>query len=126
MFLVAAWHNFIGGALFTFLGNWVYSREGLFPPDPGIHYKTWIGLIFLFGVMYYMIYDDMFANRNLVIVGILGKFVSVMPMAYALVFAPNATPVLFVVPIITDVSFGVLFLLFYLQAQGSKRWKHAS
>ncbi|MEF8796311.1 MAG: hypothetical protein V5A22_04625 [Salinivenus sp.] len=125
MFLVAAWHNFIGGTFFALFGNWVYRYGGINPPSPGIHYKTWVGLIFVFGVMYYMIYEDMYANKNLVIVGIVGKFVSSLPMVYGLLFYPESTPGLFIVPIFTDMSFGVLFFLFYAHARRSKGWKRA-
>lgn len=126
MFLVAAWHNFIGGALFALLGDWIYRYEGLSPPRPGIHYKTWIGLIFVFGVMYYMVYVDIYSSKSLVVIGILGKFVSSVPMLYGLIFIPERVPGLFVVPVATDMTFGFLFLAFYIHANKSKRWGHAN
>ena len=36
--LVAVWHNVIGGVGLLFLGDWLYLREGLTPPAPGVNY----------------------------------------------------------------------------------------
>jgi len=122
MFFVAAWHNFIGGALFVWLYEWIYAVDGLVPPTPGVHYQTWIGLVFIFGAMYYMIYRDMYGSRRLILLGILGKVMSASPMLYGLLSTHVDVPNLFVVPVVTDFLFGALFLAFYLHADVARWW----
>ena len=122
LWFVAAWHNFIGGALFLIFSNQVYTRSDLNPPEPGIHYQTWIGLIFVFGLTYYMVYRDMYANRNLVFISILGKFVSAFPMLGSMILISDQIPKLFIIPIVTDFVFGLLFIAFFLFAMRNQKW----
>ena len=93
------------------------------PPEPGIHYQTWIALIFVFGLAYYMIFRDMYASRNLVVIAIGGKLVSATPMLVGLMVMPDKIPQVFIVPIITDLAFGVLFLTFFVSATRQRKWK---
>jgi len=123
MFLIAAIHNYVGSLLFIFLYSKVYTIFGNKPPVPGIHYQTWIGLIFVFGVMYHMISKDRFGSKNLVILGILGKAVSASPMLFALITKNPNVPIGFVVPIITDFIFLILFFEFFITTTKKKLWK---
>ena len=122
MFFVAAMHNFIGGALFLLFGDRIYTSSDLAPPEPGVHYQTWIGLIFVFGIMYFMIFMDMFASKNLIILGVLGKFFSATPMLWGII-TTDKVPKLFIVPVTTDLIFIVLFSMFFVFATRSNRWK---
>ena len=123
MFFVAAVHNLIGGFLFLVFGDKIYTVADLAPPEPGIHYQTWVGLVFVFGAMYYMIFRDMFASRNLVILGILGKIVSATPMLVGIITITDRVPKLFIVPVVTDFTFIVLFLMFFVFATRNNRWR---
>ena len=57
---VAVWHNLIGGVGMLFLGDWLYLREGLQPPEPGVHYIRWMLLILVFAYIYFMVYRDLY------------------------------------------------------------------
>ena len=122
MFLLAALHNLIGGFIFIFGYSWIYGTVDALPPQPGVHYQTWIGLIFIFGLIYYMIYQDMYAGRKLVIIGILGKLNSAAPMFYGIVTGNPLVPWLFVIPVITDISFTVYFIAFFVHARRNQLW----
>ena len=65
----------------------------------------------------------MFGNKAMAIVGILGKFVSASPMLYGLLTHNPNLPLFFWIPVFTDMSFGVLFVMFFVYAARNKRWK---
>jgi hypothetical protein len=111
LWLVAVWHNIIGGGGMIFLGGWVYASEGLAFPVPGVNYVRWWYLILVFACMYYMVYRDLYHNRNLVIAGILGKLASATPDFYYLTFG-SGVPKLFWITVCTDYAFAILFWLF--------------
>jgi len=111
MWLVAVWHNVIGGVSLIFLGNWLYVREGLHPPVPGVNYVRWWFLILVFALIYYMVYRDMYHNNNLVIAGICGKVASATPDFVYLTFK-SGVPKIFWTTVCTDYTFAVLFFIF--------------
>ena len=71
---VAVWHNVIGGVGLLFLGDWVYQREGLQPPVPGVNYVRWMLLILVFAYVYFMVYKDLYNTEKLVRAGILASW----------------------------------------------------
>jgi hypothetical protein len=109
--LVAVWHNIIGGAGLVFFGNYLYEYEGLAPPQPGVHYVRWMLLIFVFGFIYYMVYKDMYNTEKLVLAGICGKVASATPDVYYLLFK-GGVPWIFWGSVFTDYVFAITFFLF--------------
>src|SRR5713226_9321714 len=83
MFLFGALWNVVGGAFIAVATPWVFSTAGLRPPDPPLYYYSWIALFVTFGIGYYMVYRDMYGNKNIVILGIIGK------LAFAIIFIYN-------------------------------------
>ena len=108
---VAVWHNVIGGVGLLFLGDWVYAREGLHPPVPGVNYVRWMLLILVFAYMYYMVYRDLYNTENVVRAGILGKIASASPDFYYLVFKSGVAKI-FWITVCTDYAFAVTFFIF--------------
>jgi len=113
---VAVWHNIAGGVGLLFLGDWVYQREGLPAPVPGVNYVRWMLLILVFAYMYFMVYRDLYTTDKLVIAGILGKLASASPDLYYLLFQ-TGVPKIFWITVCTDYLFVITFLLFL-------RWVH--
>jgi len=118
--LVAVWHNIIGGLGLVFLGNWLYTQEGLPPPEPGVHYVRWMLLIFVFGFIYYMVYRDLYNTEKLVIAGICGKIASASPDVYWLLFK-GGVPKIFWASVFTDYAFAITFFLFLGYVKEHKR-----
>ena len=114
MWLVAAWHNFIGVAALVIGRNWIYTSAGEPSPAPilSLHYDTWIGLVLVFGIAYYMVYRNLYGSRSLVIVGILGKITSATPQLIYWILYPDRYPPMLILPIFTDYAFAFLYWRF--------------
>ncbi len=117
MFLLGAMWNFIGGVAAIFLTDWAFRRQGLVPPFPGNYYYSWIALFMTFGIGYFMVYRDMYGNKNIVILGIIGK------LAFAGIFICYMTkywgliPHIFLIGVIGDLIFVLLYSMFLLYAK---------
>ena len=111
LWLVAVWHNLIGGVGMLFLGDWLYLTEGLHPPEPGVNYIRWMLLVLVFALVYYMVYRDLYHSRNLVVAGICGKLASASCDLYYLAFK-QGVPKIFWITVCTDYLFVIAFLLF--------------
>lgn len=109
--LVAVWHNVIGGLGVLFAGDWLYAREGLPAPEPGVNSVRWALLILVFALVYYMVYRDLYGSDRLVVVGICGKLASASSDLYYLAFQ-GGVPKIFWTTVVTDYIFVFTFLLF--------------
>ena len=119
MFLIGAIWNILGGLAIILLTGWVFASGNLEPPHPPPYYQSWIALFMTFGIGYYMVYRDMYANRNLVILGMIGKLAfSVIFLAHMAVFK-GQIPNLFLIPVIGDLIFVILFWKFLSHARGA-------
>ena len=117
--VVAVWHNVIGGLGVLFLGDWLYQREGLEPPVPGVNYLRWALLILVFAYVYYMIYKDLLNNEKLVQAGIWGKMASASSDLYYLLFKGGVAKI-FWITVCTDYMFVITFFLFIRWARKQK------
>jgi hypothetical protein len=108
---IAVWHNIIGGVGLIFLGDWIYTREGLEPPVPGVNYVRWMLLILVFAYVYYMIRRDLYNTEKLVRASIFAKIASASPDLYYLLFK-SGVPRIFWTTVVTDYVFAVTFFLF--------------
>jgi tryptophan-rich sensory protein len=120
MFFVGAAWNVVGGAGIVVLTGWIFGRQGLTPPQPPLYYYAWIALFVTFGIGYYMVWKDMYSNQNIVILGIIGK------LAFSAVFIWNflayreKVPALFLIPVVGDLVFVVLYWMFLKFARRRK------
>ena len=65
-----------------------------------------------FGLGYYMVYRDMYANKNIVILGIIGKLAFAAIFLYNLWAFKGAVPTLFLIPAVGDLIFVILYWMF--------------
>ena len=112
MFIVGAIWNIGGGAFIVIATPWVFATAGLRPPQPSLYYYSWIVLFVTFGIGYYMVYRDMYGNKNIVILGIIGKLGFAAIFIYSMVVFSGQAPRFFLIPVTGDLIFVVLFSMF--------------
>lgn len=112
MFLIASVWNIAGGAVIAIFGGWIFAIGGVSFPAPPAYFHSWIALFMVFGIGYCMVYRDMYSNKNIVILGIIGKLGFAIIFAYNLIAYRNQVPTLFLIPLIGDLIFVVLFWAF--------------
>ena len=118
IFLVGSLWNLLGGVAIIVLTGWIFSTAGLRPPSPPAYYQGWIALFMTFGIGYFMVYRDMYGNKNIVILGMIGKFAFAVVFAANMIIQPGRVPLLFLIPMIGDLVFVVLFGMFLNFARG--------
>ncbi|HHT9119374.1 MAG TPA: hypothetical protein ACFYD3_02375 [Candidatus Hypogeohydataceae bacterium YC41] len=116
MFLVAALWNLLGCAFLLLFPGSVFVSPYIERPVPPLFYQSWLALAFVFGIGYYFVYKDIYANKNIVIMGIIGK------IAFAIIFTVNmlispGVPKLFWGAVGGDAVFVILFLMFLAYAE---------
>ena len=109
LFFVGALWNLLGGVVIIVGTGIIFGLAKLSPPVPGIYYYAWIALFMTFGIGYWMVSRDFEGNRNIVILGIIGK------VAFSVIFIvqffafKGLIPPLFWIPVIGDLGFALLF-----------------
>lgn len=116
MFFVAALWNLLGCAFLFLLPGWIFVPPYMERPVPPLFYQSWLALAFVFGIGYYLVYKDMYANKNIVILGVLGK------SAFAIIFTVNmliytGVPKIFWGAVGGDAVFVIFFLMFLAYAE---------
>jgi hypothetical protein len=112
IFLIGALWNLVGGAFIIFATGWIFSTAGLTPPSPPLYYYAWIALFMTFGIGYYLVYRDLYRNRDIALLGAIGK------LAFAVVFLWNfgayqgQIPRFFLIPVFGDLVFVALFIMY--------------
>jgi uncharacterized membrane protein (DUF4010 family) len=112
VWLAAAATNMLGVVVFVVWHDELYTSSGQQPPVPGMHYDTWIAFVLVFGVAYYMVSRDLYKWRGIVVLGLLAKIASATPQLWYLIFRREETPALYLVPMLTDYAFAVVFIFF--------------
>ena len=120
-FLIGALWNVVGGASILVATPWIFWRAGLSPPVPRVYYDAWVALFMTFGIGYYMVYESMYANKNIVMLGIIGKVAFAAIFVYGLWVLKAQVPMFFVIPVVGDLVFVVLFLMFLNYAKRAGR-----
>jgi hypothetical protein len=112
VFLIGALWNIAGGVLIVLLTGWIFASVNLTPPQPSVYYYSWIALFVTFGIGYYMVYLDMYRNKNLVILGMIGKssFAAIFLAGFAAM--PGQIPGVFLIAVIGDLVFVGLYGMF--------------
>ncbi len=119
IFLAGALWNLLGGAFIIAATGWIFATAGLAPPRPALYYYAWIALFMTFGIGYAMVCADMYGNKNIVVLGIIGK------LAFAAIFIAfllqGQAPSLFLIPVAGDLVFVVLYWMFLSFARRAGR-----
>ncbi len=123
MFLVGALWNVLGGAFIVIATPWIFSRAGLPLPEPFLYYYSWIALFVTFGIGYYMVYRNPYANKNIVVLGIIGKLAFSAIFIGSMVARPGQAPRFFLIPVTGDLIFVVLFWWFLSSTREAARSK---
>lgn len=118
-FLIGALWNILGGALIVYFARWIFSTADLTIPEPPAYFHSWVALFVTFGIGYLMVYRDMYKNKNIVILGIIGKLSFSLIFIYNMIAYRGQIPLLFIIAIIGDLVFVVLFVKFLLFARKS-------
>jgi hypothetical protein len=121
VFLIGALWNVVGGVVIVLLTGWIFASANLTPPQPSVYYYAWIALFVTFGIGYYMVYQDMYANKNLVILGIVGKLGFAAIFLAGLAALPGQIPLFFLIPVIGDLVFVALYGMFLNFAKKTDR-----
>ena len=109
VFLIGALWNIAGGIFITLFTGWIFSMANLTPPQPLAYYHSWIALFVTFGIGYYMVYKDMYGNKNIIILGIIGKLAFAIIFIYNMVVFKGQIPLFFVIPVVGDLVFALLY-----------------
>lgn len=110
-FLAAVW-NVVGGMFIVGATGWIFQSSGLAVPFPPAYYYTWTAMILTFGVGYYCVYRDMFRNRDIVLMGVIGKTAFAAVFVHSFMSYAGQIPVVFLIPIAGDLVFVVFFVIF--------------
>ena len=115
IFLVGALWNLFGAGLFFIFWRQAFAFFQLEPPNYLAFFQSWLALAFVFGIGYYYVFRDLYANLNIVRLGIYGK------MGFAVIFIYHVAvgdfhPV-FLSGAIIDLVFAGLYALFLAHAR---------
>ena len=119
LFFVGALWNLLGGVAIILGTGIIFGLAKLSPPVPGIYYYAWIALFVTFGIGYFMVYRDPYGNKNIVILGIIGKLAFSAIFIYSMMATPGQAPGFFLIPVIGDLVFVLLFSMFLNFARGT-------
>ena len=120
MFLIGALWNLVGGAIIVVATGWIFAWANLQPPSPSVYYYSWIALFLSFGIGYYKVYQDMYRNRDLVLIGAIGKSAFAAVFLYFYLAHPGQVPWFFLIPLVGDLVFVVFFVMFLRFARQRK------
>lgn len=109
--------NFVGVVVLVIGHDWVYTRDGLEPPVPGLHYDTWIGIVAVMGIAYFLVSRDLYGNLDLVRISIIAKLVSATPQLVYWLWWPESFATIFLVPMFADYAFAIVYWRFLQHAK---------
>ncbi|HYE63945.1 MAG TPA: hypothetical protein VD966_00090 [Pyrinomonadaceae bacterium] len=112
VFFIGALWNILGGIFIIVFTDRIFNSANLSPPHPPNYYQSWIALFMTFGLGYYFAYKDMYANKNIILLGLIGKVAFAIVFIINMIFYRGQIPTLFLIPVIGDLVFAVLFGLF--------------
>ena len=119
-FLVGALWNVAGGVFVIVFTGWIFKLSNLTPPDPPNYYQSWIALFMTFGVGYYLAYRDMYLNKNIILIGLIGKVAFAVDFIINMLIYRGQIPAFFWIPTIGDLVFAAIFasFLIFVRKQG--------
>jgi hypothetical protein len=113
VFLIGALWNLVGGTFIILATGWIFRTAKLAPPAPSLYYDSWIALFMTFGIGYYLVYRDLYRNRDIALLGAIGKIAFATVFLWSFAAHPGEAPLFFLVPVVGDLIFAALFLMFY-------------
>jgi hypothetical protein len=124
MWFLAMLYNVAGGILiFIFVGP-VLGSAGQPVPEPLLYYQAWVAMFATIGVGYWFVYRNLYKNRDIVIMGIIGKLAfAILCLINTFVYA-GRIPLLFTLAALGDLTFAFFFWKFLsFQEQGQPQLK---
>ena len=120
VFLIGALWNLAGGLFIIVFTGWIFKLSGLTPPEPPTYYQSWIALFMTFGIGYYLAYRDMYLNKNIILLGMIGKLAFALDFIINMLIFNGQIPLFFLIPVIGDLVFAGLFasFLIFVRRQG--------
>jgi len=112
IFLIGALWNFAGGAFVILATQWIFDSAGLTVPSPSLYYYAWIALFMTFGIGYYFVSRDLYRNRDIALLGAIGKLAFSAVFIWSYISYPGQAPRFFLIPVIGDLVFVALFVMF--------------
>jgi len=117
VFLIGALWNLAGGLFIIVFTGWIFRLSGLTPPEPPNYYQSWIALFMTFGIGYYFAYRDMYLNKNIIFLGMIGKLAFALDFIVNMLIFRGQIPLFFLIPVIGDLVFAALFANFLIFAR---------
>lgn len=112
MFVIAAVWNLAGGVIIYAAAARIFATAGLGVPEPAAYFHSWIALFMTFGIGYYMVSRDLHGRRDIALLGIIGKLAFSVIFIAHMIATPGAIPALFLIPVVGDLIFVVVFAMF--------------
>lgn len=112
MFFLGALWNIVGGFLCIILPKQIFSISNLTPPEQVVYYQAWVALFVVLGIGFIMVSRDLYGNKNIVILGIIGKLAFATISYSNVLFFGQKVPIVFMIGAIVDLVFVVLFFMF--------------
>ena len=106
LFLIAAVYDIILGVAFLFFWKFVYDFLNISYPEQPAYISLSAAFVLVIGVAYYMIYRNIYANRDLVKIGVFYKLAYFLVTVYYLFFSS--------VPHVVFLYFGIIDFIFLL------------
>jgi peptidoglycan/LPS O-acetylase OafA/YrhL len=120
IFFIGALWNLLGGVFIVAATGWIFATAGVAEPSPPAYYYGWIALFMTFGLGYYLVYRDMYRNRDIALLGAIGKVAFAAVFLYDFFAYPHQVPAFFLVPVAGDLVFAALFVMFLRFAAGKE------
>jgi len=121
MFQIGALWNLLGGIFILVATPWVFRTAGLVAPSPPLYYQAWIALFMTFGLGYYMVSRDLYRNKDIAALGLIGKLLFSLIFIRNFLTYPGEVPRFFWFPVIGDLVFVVLFGMFLFFVRRSRK-----
>jgi hypothetical protein len=119
MWFLATLYNVVGGILIFIFAGPVLGSAGQPVPEPPLYYQAWIAMFATIGVGYWFVYRNLYQNREIVIMGIIGKLAFATLCLINTFAYPGRIPLIFTLAALGDLTFAFFFWKFLsFQKQG--------
>jgi hypothetical protein len=119
LFLISAVFNWIVGFSFLIADNKIRHLVGMNPSQDPFSWTMLLIFVIIFGIGYYWVSNDIYQNRNIAKLGIMGKIsIVILSIIYSIRGLIPTTILLFVFP---DLIFATLFIEFILNTTAAKK-----
>jgi hypothetical protein len=122
--IVAGIFNVIGGLGIFIFAEALFGTVDKSPPVPPLYYQAWIAMFATIGIGYWIVALDLYKNRGMVYIGIIGKLAFASLCFYNAIAYPGQIPPFLIGAAVADVTFVLFFWRFLgfqkkgLQSQG--------